>query len=91
MLIINFKRYIRFTEKGTVQKALESIPKYYIDQALSVGQSTDIFDSVLRGIAEAEQIYNFDLRAINKKNNCCRKCSLKVIKIRWQQSNRIIC
>jgi hypothetical protein len=76
----NFKRFIRFTEKGTVQKALESIPKYYIDQALSVGQSTDIFDSVLRGIAEAEQIYNFDLRAINKRITAVENAVLKSLK-----------
>jgi hypothetical protein len=76
----NFKRFITFTQKGTVQKALESIPKYYIDQALSVGQSTDIFDSVLRGIAEAEQIYNFDLRAINKRITAVENAVLKSLK-----------
>lgn len=76
----NFKRFIRFTKKGTVQKALESIPKYYIDQALSVGQSTDIFDSVLRGIAEAEQIYNFDLRAINKRITAVENAVLRSFK-----------
>jgi len=62
-----FKSFLSLSGKGNVQKALESIPKYYIDQALSVSHSTDLFDSILRGLAEAEQLYTFQLRALNER------------------------
>jgi len=62
-----FKSFLSLSGKGNVQKALESIPKYYIDQALSVAHSTDLFDSILRGLAEAEQLYTFQLRALDER------------------------
>jgi hypothetical protein len=62
-----FKSFLSLSGKGNVQKALESIPKYYIDQALSVSHSTDLFDSILRGLAEAEQLYTFQLRELNER------------------------
>jgi hypothetical protein len=62
-----FKSSLSLSGKGNVQKALESIPKYYIDQALSVAHSTDLFDSILRGLAEAEQLYTFQLRALDER------------------------
>jgi hypothetical protein len=62
-----FKSFLSISGKGNVQKALESIPKYYIDQALSVAHSTDLFDSILRGLAEAEQLYTFQLRALDER------------------------
>jgi|11BtaG_2_1085332.scaffolds.fasta_scaffold00860_2 hypothetical protein len=54
-------------KKNYIQRTLESNPLYYIDQVFGDGKTKDLFNSLIRGMAEGEQNFNYDIRKIYKK------------------------
>jgi len=61
------KSFLIRGKKNYIQKTLESNPLYYIDQVFGDGKTKDLFNSLIRGMAEGEQNFNYDIRKIYKK------------------------
>tara|TARA_R110000868_G_scaffold381669_1_gene648065 strand:- start:47 stop:2458 length:2412 start_codon:yes stop_codon:yes gene_type:complete len=62
-----FKKAVTFSERGVVEIALRSIPKYYMDQALGDSKSRNLFDAILKTIAQAEQLYLLDTKSVRER------------------------
>lgn len=62
-----FKKAVTFSERGVAEIALRSIPKYYMDQALGDFKSRNVFDAILKTIAQAEQLYLLDTKSVRER------------------------
>lgn len=74
------KSFLIKGKKNYIQKTLESNPLYYIDQVFGDGKTKDLFNSLIRDMAEGEQNFNYDIRKIYKKLDDARDAVRKSFK-----------
>ena len=81
-----FKKAVTFSERGVAEIALRSIPKYYMDQALGDFKSRNVFDAILKTIAQAEQLYLLDTKSVRER---LEKARMKVFKSLGRNPNSL--